>query len=180
MSDPGLVLLPTHRIIGKLPYPAAEITARLENAFDLTPLPNAALADALASAEQAGTRALAIALSGGNGYLLTPKDESTLLAGRGEGESERLKGLDVTVLHSLILEKLLGLTGLDEISYTRDPMEAIASVERGSIAAFLMNAPTVDDMRVIALGGERMPQKSTYYFPKILSGLVMWSLNDFE
>jgi uncharacterized protein (DUF1015 family) len=44
----------------------------------------------------------------------------------------------------------------------------------------LMNPPTVDDMRTIALGGEKMPQKSTYYYPKILSGLVLWSLNDFS
>jgi uncharacterized protein (DUF1015 family) len=43
-----------------------------------------------------------------------------------------------------------------------------------------MNPPTVDDMRRIALGGEKMPQKSTYYFPKILSGMVLWSLNDFN
>ncbi len=43
-----------------------------------------------------------------------------------------------------------------------------------------MNPPTVDDMREIALGGEKMPQKSTYYYPKILSGLVLWSLNDYS
>jgi uncharacterized protein (DUF1015 family) len=43
-----------------------------------------------------------------------------------------------------------------------------------------MNPPTVEDMRLIALGGEKMPQKSTYYYPKILSGLVLWSLNDFS
>ena len=46
--------------------------------------------------------------------------------------------------------------------------------------SFLMNPPSVEDMRTIALGGEKMPQKSTYYFPKILSGLVLWSLGDFE
>jgi uncharacterized protein (DUF1015 family) len=58
-------------------------------------------------------------------------------------------------------------------------LEAIRAADQGAAASFLMNAPTVDDMRAIALGGVRMPQKSTYYFPKVLSGLVMWSLNDF-
>ena len=86
----------------------------------------------------------------------------------------------MTVLHQVILTKLLNISGLDRISYTRDAAEAVASVGNGAAAAFLMNPPTVDDMKVIALGGEKMPQKSTYYFPKILSGLVIWSLNDFE
>ena len=87
--------------------------------------------------------------------------------------------MDVTVLHRAILEELIGVEGLDSLAYSRDASEAIRLVEEGAAAAFLMNPPTVDDMRTIALGGEKMPQKSTYYFPKILSGLVLWSLNDF-
>ena len=87
--------------------------------------------------------------------------------------------LDVTILHRLIFERLLGLVGNDFFTYTRDPDEAIAAAEHESAAAFLMNAPSVEDMREIALGGEKMPQKSTYYFPKLLSGLVLWSLADF-
>ena len=93
--------------------------------------------------------------------------------------SSALKALDVSVLHAVILEKLVGLPGLDSISYTRDPDEAAAAPDSGAGAAFLMVPPTVDDMRTISLASEKMPQKSTYYFPKILSGLVLWSLNDF-
>jgi uncharacterized protein (DUF1015 family) len=96
----------------------------------------------------------------------------------GDG-SLMLKSLDVTVLHSLIFEKILELKGLDRISYTRNEKEALDAVENGAAAAFLMNPPTVEDMRQIALGGEKMPQKSTFYYPKLLSGLVMWSLEDF-
>jgi uncharacterized protein (DUF1015 family) len=94
--------------------------------------------------------------------------------------SDRLKSLDVSILHDYIFARLMGLNGHEFFGYTRDPAEAIASVEDGAPAAFLMNPPTVDDMRQIALGGEKMPQKSTYYYPKILSGLVLWSLNDYN
>ncbi|AIE85454.1 hypothetical protein OP10G_2086 [Fimbriimonas ginsengisoli Gsoil 348] len=179
MSDPGLVLLPTHRIVAKLPFGHDETLARLSTAFDIRETHSSRLFDALGHGQVEGRRTFGLAMEGGLGYVLTPKDEATLMEGVSSEESDRLRGLDVTVLHSLIFERLLGLTGLDQISYTRDPMEAIRAADQGAAASFLMNAPTVDDMRAIALGGERMPQKSTYYFPKVLSGLVMWSLNDF-
>jgi uncharacterized protein (DUF1015 family) len=179
MSDPGLVLLPTHRIVARLPFGREEVLARLSSAFDIHETHSSRLMDGLARGANAGKRTFAVAMEGGLGYLLTAKDEAALLADLNPDESDRLRGLDVTVLHSLIFERLLGLTGLDQISYTRDPLEAIRAADQGAAASFLMNAPTVDDMRAIALGGERMPQKSTYYFPKVLSGLVMWSLNDF-
>jgi uncharacterized protein (DUF1015 family) len=94
--------------------------------------------------------------------------------------SDALKKLDVSLLHSVIFEQLLGLQGYDQITYTRDPFEATRLTDEGAAAAFLMTPPSVEDMRTIALGGEKMPQKSTYYYPKILSGLVLWSLNDFS
>ncbi len=86
----------------------------------------------------------------------------------------------MTILHALIFEKLLGVTGLDRVGYTRNPDEALRAPDEGCSASFLMNPPSVDDMRRIALGGEKMPQKSTFYYPKILSGLVLWSLADFD
>jgi len=179
MSDPGLVLLPTHRVLSRLPMGSHATLERLREKFDLHETHSSRLPLALDEAEAEGRRVFALAFEGGIGYVLTPKDPATLLDGIALDESEELRNLDVTILHSLILENLLGLTSLDDISYTRSSLEAIRAVDLGAAAAFLMNAPTVEDMRTIALGGERMPQKSTYYYPKILSGLVMWSLNDF-
>jgi uncharacterized protein (DUF1015 family) len=179
MSDPGLILLPTHRIVARLPLSRVEALGRLAERFDITETHSSRLLEGLYKGNREGYRVFAIAFEGGLGYLLTPKDEATLMDGVPIEAGERLRGLDVTVLHSLIFEKLLGLTGLDEISYTRDAADAIRAADMGAAASFMMNAPTVDDMRAIALGGERMPQKSTYYYPKILSGLVLWSLNDF-
>jgi uncharacterized protein (DUF1015 family) len=108
--------------------------------------------------------------------LANPREALKWIDGEG---SERLKLLDVTILHKVIFEKLLGLSGLEYCSYTRDAGEAIGKVGQGVAASFLMNPPTVEDMREIALGGEKMPQKSTYYYPKLLSGLAIWSLSDF-
>ena len=171
MADPGLVLLPTHRILKNLPYGTEQLLARLAPVFERREVPASALADEL---REAPTHMFGLATPG-MCYLLGPKNN---VEPAGDG-SEALRALDVSVLHRTILERLLGVQGLESIAYTRDEDEAIRSVDAGAACAFLMNPPTVDDMRTIALGGEKMPQKSTYYFPKILSGLLVWSLNDF-
>lgn len=180
LNDPGLVLLPTHRIVSNIPVGDEEALVRLGGAFEITETHSRNLVDLIAQSQQRGVRAFGMALEGGRGFVLVPRDDAALVANvPGEG-SAALKSLDVTILHSVILEQLLGVQGLDGISYTRESLDAIHAADQGEGVAFLMNPPTVEDMKVIALAGERMPQKSTYYFPKILSGLVLWSLNDFE
>ena len=93
--------------------------------------------------------------------------------------SPALLELDVTILHLLILEQILGLTPErqvinDTISYPQDEEEALKAVERGDHkAAFILGPPRAQEILAIALGGEKMPQKSTYFFPKLLSGLVI-------
>lgn len=179
MSDPGLVLLPTHRVLKTLPCSTDDMLQSLGSYFEMEEMHSSNLFEKLRKVEAVGGRAFGVSLRGGDGYLLIPKDFDRLLEIEvGEG-SKLLRGLDVSILHSVIFEKICGVQGLESIIYTRDHHEAVRLVEEGAAAAFLMNPPTVDDMRTIALGGEKMPQKSTYYFPKILSGLVLWSLNDF-
>lgn len=180
MSDPGLVLLPTHRIVQKMPMTGRELENALQRFFHTRWVPNGNLLEELEQSNASDTRAFGIALPDGRGILATLDKPSEALDWiEGDG-STRLKLLDVTILHRVIFEKVLGLQGLDFFTYTRDPEEALDAVKNGAGASFLMNPPTVDDMRHIALGGEKMPQKSTYYYPKILSGLVLWSLNDFD
>ncbi|HEY3782918.1 MAG TPA: DUF1015 domain-containing protein [Fimbriimonadaceae bacterium] len=180
MSDPGLVLLPTHRIVKKMPIPVYELEQKLQTYFSVRKVPNHDLLREMEDLADASNRIFGVALPGGMGLLLTLDDLQQALHYIDVEGSDRLKLLDVTILHELIFGKILGLHGLDFFSYTRDPEEALAAVEDGADAAFLMNPPSVEDMRQIALGGEKMPQKSTYYYPKILSGLVLWSLNDFK
>lgn len=178
ISDPGLELLPTHRILDNVTLDSDEIRAKLEAAFPHRTLANTDLVAELDRLGKSGQRAFGVAFPDGQGIVLHFDDPSAF-ADSSPGESARLSELDVTILHRRIFDRILGLQGLDFFSYTRDPHEALDAVEHGAKASFLMNPPTVDDMRQIALGGEKMPQKSTYYYPKILSGLVLWSLNDF-
>lgn len=178
MSDPGLVLLPTHRILESSPVSAAELEERLRGRFSVRKLANSELMGEVARLGAGGVRAFGVALPGGSGLIATMENPREALEWVEGDASDLLKMLDVTVLHSVIFEQMLGVRGLDGIRYTRDADEAVRAVEEGAGAAFLMVPPSVEDMRLIALGGEKMPQKSTFYYPKILSGLVMWSLND--
>ncbi|MBV6457750.1 MAG: hypothetical protein HONBIEJF_00869 [Fimbriimonadaceae bacterium] len=180
IADPGLVLLPTHRILDKVSLTSDEIASTMRANFPHEEVENSDLVEWIEANATGGQRAFGVALPGTKGLGLRIGDVRERILQIKGSESDRLKGLDVTILHKLMFEELLGLTGHDFFSYTRDAGEAIAAVNAGARASFLMNPPTVDDMRQIALGGEKMPQKSTYYYPKILSGLLLWSLADFE
>ena len=180
MSDPGLVLLPTHRVLTQIPIDNATMLERLGQHFRIKEVHASRLMETIEHDQRSGRVAFGVALEGSEGYVLEALEPENLYKLVPGDHSHDLKKLDVTVLHSVIFEQLLEVTGLDAVRYTRDAHEAVTWVNEGNRAAFLMNPPTVDDMRRIALGGEKMPQKSTYYFPKILSGLVIWSLNDFN
>ena len=87
-------------------------------------------------------------------------------------------GLDVAILHSLILEPCFGIDREnmargENLRYTRDAAEAIAEVDAGRAqAAFIINPTRVRQIKDVALAGDKMPQKSTYFYPKILTGLL--------
>ena len=179
ISDPGLVLLPTHRILKRMPCTAEELRPRLSEHFKVSEQSNDQLMANIEAIEKNGGNAFGIALPGGNGLIAEFDNVDELAAKVDIDGSMNLKKLDVSILHGFIFSQLLGLTGHDFFSYTRIEQEATSAVEDGAPAAFLMNPPSVNDMRVIASGGDFMPQKSTYYYPKLLSGLALWSLKDF-
>lgn len=178
MDDPGLILLPTHRVVENFPVPADRIEEKLRTRFRTRTVPNSSIADELGNSE---STAFGIALPGGMGIIATMDDPKQALHWiEGDG-SDLLKMLDVTILHEAILKDLFGIVGMDKVGYTRDAREAIDEAEGGAnTVSFLMNPPSVSEMRQIALGGEKMPQKSTYYYPKLLSGLVFWSMSDWQ
>ena len=91
--------------------------------------------------------------------------------------------LDVSILHHLIIDKLLGVKmethklGLN-IEYTKDAEEAVTRMEEGTAEIiFFMNPTKVQEVKEVAGSGERMPQKATYFYPKLLTGLVMNKLD---
>jgi len=112
-------------------------------------------------------------------YLLTLKPAFTPHEIIKENLPVEVKTLDVTILHSLILKNLLGISveaqeQKTNLEYSKDARLAIEQVEKGGAQlAFLMNPTKIEQVREIAKAGHTMPQKSTYFFPKLLSGLVI-------
>lgn len=177
IADPGLVLLPTHRILNRAPE---DLVARLKaGPWEVESCPNGDLMKRIEAYHTETRRAFGVALPGGEGLILKISDVNKVAESIPMEASNYLKTLDVTVLHEVVFAQCLGLTGNDFFGYTRIEQEALDAVENGAPASFLQNPPTVDDMRHVSMGGEKMPQKSTYYYPKILSGLVLWRFADF-
>ena len=95
------------------------------------------------------------------------------------GHSAAWNALDVAVAHTLVLEALLGLTADDltagtHVRYTRDTLQALQAVQKGEAqVALLLNPTRVRQICEVAEADDRMPQKSTYFYPKLITGLVM-------
>ena len=178
MESEGLVILPTHRVLSGLPsFDEEELFRRLEEYFDLRKVagPDRGLAELRAHSARP---AFLIATRGGLRLARAREQVRDALAHLSPPQRE----LDVVVLHELVLGHILGLAAADirelkHIGYHRDAGEALARVRSGADVAFLMNPVRVEQVRDVAFGGEVMPQKSTDFYPKLLSGLTMYALD---
>jgi uncharacterized protein (DUF1015 family) len=182
MDAPGLVVLPTHRVVfGMEGFAIFDMVAKLQENFaveDLGPLTDASASlDRLHQAGKDTTAILAVTSHGS--FLLRSRAEqhSKSLAGL----SERQRALDVVQLHKLVLEDALGMSEGDirdqkYLKYVRDAGEAIEEVRNGANVAFLINPVRMQQMRDVAFAGEVLPQKSTDFYPKMLSGLTIYSV----
>jgi uncharacterized protein (DUF1015 family) len=178
-DDPGMSILPTHRLITSVPAEKmAGLRDHLSRYFTLEPLPADTTPDAaLAALPKDGAGAFILVTE--HEVLraqLQPKGISKMAE---SGHAAAWQALDVAVLQTLVLEEALGLdaeaiTGGNFISYTRDAQAAAQAVQSGSaqLAALMRHTP-VEQLRDVAVAGERMPQKSTYFYPKLITGLVM-------
>jgi uncharacterized protein (DUF1015 family) len=183
MDAPGLVILPTHRVVfGLENFSIFEMVAKLQINFDVEDLgPLLEVEAALERMRQAGKdRTALLAVTSHGGFLLRSRPD---IHWNGTSLSERQRALDVVQLHKLVLEGALGLSEDDireqkHLKYQRDALEAVNQVRQGANAAFLMNPARVEQVRNIAFGGEVLPQKSTDFYPKLLSGLVAYSLEE--
>jgi uncharacterized protein (DUF1015 family) len=122
-----------------------------------------------------------IAATGDGNYLLTPRPEA--IAPLMEELPSRQRQLGVAQLHTVVLDHLLGLdpetiTRLGKVRYIRDAQESVAMVSSGDAdVAFLIKPITLDQLRDVSLAGDVMPQKSTDFYPKLLSGLAIYALD---
>jgi uncharacterized protein (DUF1015 family) len=177
----GLVILPTHRVIAGLEsFREKQFLESARGFFDVEPVQVSDAAHATAHLDAAGTdRTAFVAVTGGGSFLLRarPAEVEQTLAKLSSHQRE----LDVVILHKLGLELMLGISeeAIREqryISYLRDAGEAMARVRAGANVAFLMNPVRIEQVRDTAFAGEVLPQKSTDFYPKLLSGLTIYAL----
>jgi uncharacterized protein (DUF1015 family) len=180
MDSDGLVILPTHRVVHSLAgFDAAALIAGAEKYFAVEKLRETAAGGLMRTlGAQSGTAFVAVTPSGD--FLLRAKPDA--MAAALPGLPERQRRLDLTQLHSVVLERLLGLDAekvreQSNIRYLRDAQEAVDQVRNGEAdVAFLTNPVTMEQLKEVAFAGEVMPQKSTDFYPKLLSGLTIYSL----
>ncbi|MBN1876522.1 MAG: DUF1015 domain-containing protein [Anaerolineae bacterium] len=181
MSDPGLVVLPTHRLIHSYTRMDSQaLLGALEPYFTVVSLPDRdALAAALAEAAPDRPR---FGFYDGTYTLLTLKSLA-VMADLLPDRDPSFRKLDVTVLHELIIEHVMGLSKEsvsrhENLTYLRDPTPGYAAVDSGEANfLFLLNPTQMAHIRDCTAAGERMPQKSTDFYPKIVGGLVALPLS---
>ncbi|HEY7404223.1 MAG TPA: DUF1015 domain-containing protein [Candidatus Angelobacter sp.] len=182
MESPGLVILPTHRIVHGLPdFDRERMLETAGRFFDIDRIDlrteSRSATTLLGEAGANGTAFVAVTRQGP--YLLRAKKgpiQDTL-----NGVSALQRDLDVVQLHRIMLERVLGISeeairNLEHVKYERDAFQAISWVRQGANVAFLMNAARIEQVRDIAFAGEVLPQKSTDFYPKLLSGLTIYAL----
>ena len=133
---------------------------------------------ALSAKYAEGKKAFGFYVGRGKWHLLTLKDIE-VMAEMLPDLSPASQQLDVSVLHTLILERILGIDKENmanqiNLTYTKFFEEAIMGVDRGEFqCSFILNPTRVTEIRDVAAAGEKMPQKSTYFYPKMITGMVM-------
>jgi len=178
INDPGLTVLSTYRAVKDLGGMSFDdMMGRLGKHFDIAGAPDI---DGMLKGVDADKKRYAFGLYvKGRGFkVLSLKDASISKAATTEKRSRAWKRLDVTMLHNVVLEHILDARedrcGDDNIIYTRDEKEAVELVDSGKAAAvFFPRATKVREVRSVAKRGDRMPHKSTYFYPKLLTGLVV-------
>ena len=177
-EDPGMVVLPTHRLVKNVSGSRLEqLRLQLERYFEVSDVPLEQLAARMAGSPDSDEHRFGVVLPD-SAWMLELRDVS-VMSSAVEGHADVWKRLDVSILHALALDRSLGIPMADlattpDIGYTRDWHEAIQKVRGGEFQlAFMLNNPSADEVRRVASAGDKMPPKSTFFYPKLWSGLVM-------
>ncbi len=178
LQNTGLVVFPTHRVITNTSnFNSEDFLSFASEDFDIVQLPS--FEDSkieLEAAYMCNEKAFGY-YDGNSTYLLTLKDTAVMEQAI-PGASKALRELDVSVLHKLLLEKYFGITkevmaAGGRLTYTRSDEEAKELTDKDADCCFILNPTRVSEIRDVALAGEKMPQKSTYFYPKLITGMVM-------
>ena len=180
MEHPGLIVFPTHRMVRDLEgFDKNRVLKSCEEYFDIEKFTSVGnMNTVLTKQYKEGKKAFAFYCGKGEWYLLTLKDLAVMDSVLPE-LSPASRQLDVSVLHSLVLEKTMGIDKENmanqiNLTYTKFFEEAIMKVDKGEFqCSFILNPTRVTEIRDVAAAGEKMPQKSTYFYPKMITGMVM-------
>ncbi len=177
-TDPGIVVLPTHRLVKNVPQNLIDdLYLQLERYFTVEPTHPEKLATAMQANPAEGVHRFGLYMKG-KCWVITLRDIGVMDAAV-EGHADCWKKLDVSILQSLVLERSLNIPAASlattpDIGYTRDWDDAIERVDSGEYQiALLLNLPSSDEVRQVAAAGDKMPPKSTFFYPKLWSGLLL-------
>ncbi len=189
MADPGLLIFPTHRVVHSLEdFNKDHLIEECRKYFQIEELPfddateESVKKEFLEKLKEGSEEKIKFGLYVRNNpvyYILTFKGKEVMDALFGSSMADVHKALDVTVLHSVILEKILGIDreaqeGGKNLTYIKDAEEALKATKSGdNQLLFLMNPTRIEDIRRVSDAGLLMPQKSTYFYPKLISGLTI-------
>lgn len=177
-EDPGLVVLPTHRLVnGVLRERLEMLVPLLRRHFHVERLAADSMQAWLSSGDQGATRLVVV--TAGDTLGLTLRDPGIMASAVSGTHGAAWMRLDVTVLQALVLDRTLGISWQElattpNVAYTRDAAEAVEKVHSGEFQlACLLREPSVNEVRDVAAAGDKMPQKSTFFYPKLWSGIVL-------
>jgi uncharacterized protein (DUF1015 family) len=184
INDDNVVILPTHRLVrGYAHKPFLELEEALQTYFYVeqhpkTPEGKISFLKALKTAAKKH-RVIGASFKRDPRYVILRLKNKRIMQRLAKDLSAPLRELDVSTLHLLILEHILGMTPDEQVKgenirYSQDEDLVLQSLEKEDYqAAFILNATKAEEIQTIVAGGEKMPQKSTYFYPKLLSGLVV-------
>ncbi len=191
MNDENVVILPTHRLVrGYQPKPFLQLEEALQTYFYVEQYPKTAEGKSwfLKALKNAGKkhRVIGASFKRDPRYLILRLKNKRMMQRLAKDLSAPLRELELSTLHHLILEHILGLspqqqTSGETIRYSQDEEGVLQALEKEDYqAAFILNPTKSADILTVANGGEKMPQKSTYFYPKLISGLVINKLEPTE
>jgi uncharacterized protein (DUF1015 family) len=176
-DDPGLVILPTHRVIHELGLDRMRTyAARIREHFTVEEFSDSE--SMIVQLKSRGRGYIGAAIKSTPVSILSLKNRDYMSRALPQIHEE-VRKLDVAVLHTLVLNEILGITpemvrSGGNVSYTIDERAALSAISSGAAAAaFLLNPPTVYDVEKVSNAGATMPEKSTYFHPKLQTGLLI-------
>jgi uncharacterized protein (DUF1015 family) len=179
MEDPGLLILPTHRV---LPGVRASIDLfRSDAQVEVTPLSGTQPESIVQALPKLGPQAVAVTCGPERAYYALRAKDERLLSRFEPGRSAAWRGLALAFLHAYLIDRVVGPHAggtAPEIHYVKSADAAVDEARGAGGIAFLLQPTTMEELRAVCQANDLMPQKSTYFFPKLASGLVLHALAD--